>query len=121
MWLLSLVALSGMAISAGPSLQLTTALLTILGGILAIGASGTFNQIFEVDIDQNMDRTANRPLATQRIPILNAWIFGISLAMASLFVFFPDPVSRFLVIGEWPPTAACLTSANTVFLLPAEF
>ena len=88
MWLLSLVALSGMAISAGPSLQLTTALLTILGGILAIGASGTFNQIFEADVDQNMDRTANRPLATQRIPILNAWIFGISLAIASLFVFF---------------------------------
>tara|TARA_A100001037_G_scaffold207564_1_gene185922 strand:+ start:2645 stop:3901 length:1257 start_codon:yes stop_codon:yes gene_type:complete len=87
MWLLSLVALSGMAISAGPSLKLNTALLTILGGVLAIGASGTFNQIFEADVDQNMDRTSDRPLATKRIPILNAWIFGISLAVASILVF----------------------------------
>ncbi len=87
MWLLCLVAFAGMAVSARDSLSLNTIVLTLLGGILAIGASGTFNHIFEADLDRNMSRTANRPLATQKISISNAWIFGITLAIASILIF----------------------------------
>ncbi len=87
MWLLCLVAFAGMAVSARASLSLNTVVLTLLGGILAIGASGTFNHIFEADIDRNMSRTANRPLATQRISTTNAWCFGIALGGTSILIF----------------------------------
>lgn len=87
MWLLCLVAFAGMAVSARSSLSFNTIVLTLLGGILAIGASGTFNHIFEADLDKNMSRTANRPLATQKISKSNAWIFGITLATASTLIF----------------------------------
>ena len=87
MWLLCLVAFAGMAVSAKTSLSFNTTVLTLLGGIFAIGASGTFNHIFEVDLDRNMSRTANRPLATRKISLSNAWIFGIFLAITSVLIF----------------------------------
>ena len=87
MWLLSLVALSGMAVSSGPSLSLSDVFLTLLGGVLAIGASGTFNHLLESEVDKNMVRTSNRPLATSRINRSNAWFFGIFLTLGSFFIF----------------------------------
>lgn len=87
MWLLCLVAAAGMALAAGPSLRLSTVIATLSGGVLAIGASGTFNHVLERDVDQRMRRTADRPIATSAIPIRNAIAFGILLAVASVAIF----------------------------------
>jgi len=87
MWLLCLVASAGMALAAGPALSARTVALTLLGGVLSIGASGTFNHVFERERDRKMARTADRPVATDRIPRRNALAFGLLLAAASLFVF----------------------------------
>ena len=87
MWLLCLVAAAGMALAAGPQLTTRTVLLTLGGGVLAIGASGTFNHVLERDIDKRMDRTSDRPIATHRIPVANAMAFGVALAMAALVLF----------------------------------
>jgi protoheme IX farnesyltransferase len=89
MWLLCLVAAAGMALASatGPALTTRTVLLTLGGGVLSIGASGTFNHVLERDIDKRMDRTADRPIATHMIPVRNAMAFGILLAGAALTLF----------------------------------
>jgi len=89
MWLLSLVAGAAMALAAASGWQLTvdTVVLTLGGGVLAIGASGTFNHVFERDRDRRMSRTNDRPLATHAIPERNALVFGVTLTLLSVVVF----------------------------------
>jgi len=87
MWLLCLVAAAGMALAAGEELSTRTVLLTLGGGVLSIGASGTFNHVLERDIDKRMDRTSDRPIATHQLPVRNAMAFGIALAAGSLALF----------------------------------
>jgi len=86
-WLLSLVALAAMALAAGPRLDLHVAVATIVGGVLAIGASGTFNNVLERDRDRQMQRTEDRPLVTETIPLRRALGFGLLLSVASVVVF----------------------------------
>jgi len=87
MWLLCLVAAAGMALAAGSSLSVRTVVLTLGGGVLAIGASGTFNHVLERDRDRRMSRTSDRPLATYQVPARNAVVFGLGLAALSIAVF----------------------------------
>ncbi len=87
MWLLCLVAAAGMALAAGQELRVETVLWTLLGGVLSIGASGTFNHVLERDVDRRMQRTSDRPLAVDVIPVRNALAFGLLLTAASLFAF----------------------------------
>jgi len=87
MWLLSLVAAAAMTLAAGSSLEVRTIVLTLGGGVLAIGASGTFNHVLERDRDKRMSRTNDRPVATHQIPKSNAVTFGVALAMLSIWVF----------------------------------
>jgi len=51
-----------MGLAAGTSLDPGTAVATLTGGVLSIGASGTFNNVLERDVDRHMDRTADRPV-----------------------------------------------------------
>jgi protoheme IX farnesyltransferase len=89
MWLLCLVAAAGMALAAGPAdLTVRIVVLTLGGGVLAIGASGTFNHVLERDKDKRMSRTSDRPVATHQVPIPKAIAFGLALAALSLFVFY---------------------------------
>ena len=87
MWLLCLVASAGMALAAGPALDVRTIVLTLGGGVLAIGASGTFNHVLERDVDRKMARTSDRPLATHRVPVRNALAFGAALTVAATALF----------------------------------
>jgi len=87
MWLLCLVAAAGMALAAGSGLEIYTIVATLGGGVLAIGASGTFNHVLERDVDQKMSRTADRPLAVDLIPVRNALGFGLGLTALSLGAF----------------------------------
>ncbi|MFB6172911.1 MAG: heme o synthase [Haloarculaceae archaeon] len=87
MWLLCLVASAGMALASGPGLSVQTVVATLGGGVLAIGASGTFNHVLERDVDQKMQRTSDRPVATHQVPVRNALAFGVVLAVASVAAF----------------------------------
>jgi protoheme IX farnesyltransferase len=91
MWLLSLVAAAAMALAGGPpggpNLEVATVVLTLGGGVLAIGASGTFNHVLERERDKRMSRTNDRPVATHEIPESRAVAFGLTLAALSLAVF----------------------------------
>ncbi|MDL0143146.1 heme o synthase, partial [Halobacterium salinarum] len=92
MWLLCLVAGAGMALAssqlgAGQQLSAATVVLTLGGGVLSIGASGTFNHVLEREQDEKMARTDDRPVVTDRIPPRNALAFGVVLGVASLAAF----------------------------------
>ena len=88
MWLLCLVASAAMALAGGSTgLNPQVVLATLGGGVLSIGASGTFNHVLERDIDRRMSRTSDRPLATDLVPVRNAIAFGVVLALGSLALF----------------------------------
>ncbi|WP_394337321.1 heme o synthase [Halalkaliarchaeum desulfuricum] len=87
MWLLCLVAAAAMALAGGPGFTPGVVAATLVGGALAIGASGTFNHVLERDVDRRMQRTSDRPLATDLVPVGNAVAFGIILAGISLALF----------------------------------
>lgn len=92
MWLLSLLALAGMALATitGARLDGVTVVATLSGGVLAIGSAGTFNHVYERDRDRRMARTADRPVATDAVTPRRAALFGVGLflvSMAVLFVF----------------------------------
>lgn len=54
------------------------------GGLLVSGASVTINQILEKDLDKLMKRTQNRPLPTNRLTVLEAWIFALVIGSLGL-------------------------------------
>lgn len=90
MWLLCIVALAGMGLASASTsytLSSTMVLGTLLGGVLAIGASGTFNHVLERDIDRRMARTADRPIPQDLVPLRNAIAFGWILSVSSITVF----------------------------------
>ncbi|RAW44795.1 protoheme IX farnesyltransferase [Halorubrum sp. 48-1-W] len=87
MWLLCLVAAAAMALAGGPGFTPYTVTATLVGGALSIGASGTFNHVFERDVDKRMQRTNDRPLATDLVPVPHALAFGGLLTAVSLGLF----------------------------------
>ncbi|WP_155120569.1 heme o synthase [Haloprofundus marisrubri] len=88
MWLLCLVASAAMALAAGSDgLNPVTVAATLGGGALSIGASGTFNHVLERDIDRRMNRTNDRPLVTDLVPVRNAIAWGLFLSVVSLALF----------------------------------
>ncbi|KAB1188924.1 MULTISPECIES: heme o synthase [Haloferax] len=89
MWLLCLVASAAMTLAGTVSPGLTPQVIaaTLGGGVLSIGASGTFNHVLERDIDRRMQRTSDRPLAVDLVPVRNAVAFGVLLAVASVALF----------------------------------
>jgi protoheme IX farnesyltransferase len=86
-WLLCLVALASMGIAGGRTLGPGTVFATLTGGVLAIAASGTFNNVLERDLDRQMARTGDRPLVAGDIPVRRAVGFGLALALGSVAVF----------------------------------
>ena len=86
MWLLGLLALAGMALATvtGATLDGVTVVATVAGGFLAVGAAGTFNHVYERDRDSEMDRTADRPVATAVVGPRRATLFGVVLFAASM-------------------------------------
>ncbi|WP_436935967.1 heme o synthase [Halovenus marina] len=86
MWLLCLLALGGMglATTTGAALSGVTVVATLAGGVLAIGASATFNHVYERERDSQMERTADRPVATQTVEPARALTFGAALLVGSM-------------------------------------
>lgn len=68
--------------------RLGSVLVLIIGGMLVVGSSNAFNQIWEVDRDALMHRTRNRPLPAGRMKSSHAWgvavVSGL-LGLAALF------------------------------------
>lgn len=67
-----------------PVEKLPEILLTIIGSALVIGAAGTFNNLYDRDIDSVMTRTKKRPTVTGAIQPKSALLLGISMVLFGL-------------------------------------
>jgi len=79
--LLILTTVSAMYVAGTPDLLLV--FLTCLGGYLSAGGAGAVNHWYDRDIDAQMERTADRPVAAGRVSPRAALTFGIGLAVLS--------------------------------------
>jgi protoheme IX farnesyltransferase len=59
---------------------------TLLGGALAAGGASALNQYIDRDLDKNMQRTANRPLAAGRMFPAEGLAFGLALSIMSFYL-----------------------------------
>ena len=62
------------------------ALWTMLGGALAAGGSSALNQYIDRELDKNMQRTSQRPLAAGRMSAAEGLSFGLALCLASYYI-----------------------------------
>ncbi|MFB6165482.1 MAG: heme o synthase [Haloarculaceae archaeon] len=115
-WLLCLVALAAMVLARGAALDPVTAAGTLVGGVLAVGASGTFNHVLERDRDTEMERTADRPLVRHTVPVRRAIAFGVGLFVLSIATF--ATFGNALAAGLGVAAVAFYTVGYTVVLKP---
>lgn len=60
--------------------------LLLLGGFLTTGAANGLNQIFEKDLDKLMTRTGNRPVASGRLSVIEAYAVSLILGFLGAFI-----------------------------------
>lgn len=79
-------------------LDWSRALLVMLGGLAVTGSANTINQIFEIDLDRQMKRTAQRPLPLGVLSVAEAWVFVVVLGVIGLglLTYFFNPLAAAL-------------------------
>jgi heme o synthase len=72
-----------------------------LGGFLVTGASNGINQVIEKDYDKLMLRTANRPVATNRMSVTEASLVSMAMGISGVIIIatFLNPLSGWLALG----------------------
>nr|WP_234353989.1 heme o synthase [Gordonia iterans] len=86
-------------------------LITVIGGWMGAASANSLNMVADADIDQKMKRTQKRPLARHAVPVRNALVFGIVLAIASFLVLY------YGTGGKWlPPVLVMITIAFYVLV-----
>ena len=76
-------------------------LYTVIGGTFLAVSANVLNQIFEIETDKLMKRTAQRPLVTGVISIRNAYIFSLGLGSVgfSILYFLTTPLAAYIALG----------------------
>ena len=76
-------------------------LYTVIGGTFLAVSANVLNQIFEIETDKLMKRTAQRPLVTGVISIRNAYIFSLGLGSVgfSMLYFLTNPLAAYIALG----------------------
>ncbi|MDC0080683.1 heme o synthase [Flavobacteriaceae bacterium] len=70
------------------SFDIYTLTLLSIGGYCMVGASNSFNQIIERDIDALMDRTKNRPIPSNKISVNTAFYISVVLTIIGIVVLY---------------------------------
>ena len=70
------------------SFDIYTLTLLSIGGYCMVGASNSFNQIIERDIDALMDRTKNRPIPSNKISVNTAFYISVILTLIGIVVLY---------------------------------
>jgi protoheme IX farnesyltransferase len=72
-----------------------------IGGFLVTGSANGINQVIEKDFDKLMQRTANRPVATNRMSVIEASIFSgiIGIIGVSMIALFLNQISGILAFA----------------------
>ena len=86
MVLLLITGAGGLIVGAGGLPSAGLALATLGGLALACGGASALNHVLDRDIDTHMKRTAQRPVASGRVPPERALEFGLALSALSYVV-----------------------------------
>ena len=92
-------------------INFSSLLLLAFGGYCLVGASNTFNQIIEKDLDALMKRTMNRPIPSRRMSVNSALTIAVVLTILGLIsLYFLNPktamfgaISIFLYTSVYTP------------------
>jgi len=109
-WLLGLpgwagIALAGIGRDYGAA-DLLWALLIALGAVAMRGAGCTYNDIVDRDLDAQVVRTADRPLAAGTVTLRAAWAFLLAQCLAGLAVLLLLPLpAQIVALGSIPLVA----------------
>ncbi|WP_430432251.1 4-hydroxybenzoate octaprenyltransferase [Oceanicaulis sp.] len=99
-WLLAIPCWQGLALASVQAgldwMDLYWAILFGVGAIAMRGAGCTYNDIIDRDIDAQVARTADRPLAAGTVSLKQAWAFLIAQCGVGLLVLIQLPLSAIL-------------------------
>ncbi|MDO9262092.1 MAG: heme o synthase [Flavobacteriaceae bacterium] len=76
----------GYVLGADSSINFILLGILLLGGFLITGAANGLNQIFEKDLDKLMIRTTNRPVASGRLTVIEAYTVSLILGIVGVFL-----------------------------------
>ena len=98
--------------------SMSVAIATLIGGTLAAGSANAYNQVFDRDIDQLMERTKSRPLVRHVISPTESTIFATAVGLISLLIFwiFTTPLATlltFIAIAYYVLIYTALLKRNT--------
>ena len=80
-FLITVCAVTGIVVIPGHTLGAFQVFVLGLATLIASSAAGAFNQLYEGDLDAQMQRTRARPFATGRFQAGHHWYGGIALAL----------------------------------------
>ena len=88
-------------VAARPAPEALRTGLLIVGTVLAAGGVAALNQWLEVDTDARMERTADRPIPTGKVPDGSAFVLGMLMCIAALFLLFArvNPLSALFTLA----------------------
>jgi protoheme IX farnesyltransferase len=82
-FMLALTSAAGFYLGANKGFDAILFVNSMIGILLLAFGVATLNQVWEKDTDALMERTANRPLPTQKVTSIEALVFGISLCVVA--------------------------------------
>jgi 4-hydroxybenzoate polyprenyltransferase len=83
-WLLFWPCLYGLGLAGGLPARWDLALWMLLGAIAMRGAGCVYNDIVDRDLDAQVERTRNRPVASGVVSVKQAWVWLVSLSLFGL-------------------------------------
>jgi heme o synthase len=78
-------------------------ILLFAGGLLVTGSANAVNEIAERDTDAMMKRTANRPLASGRMSVEEAWTAATIMLIAGILIlwYYFNVLSAVIALASW--------------------
>lgn len=106
-WLLFWPCTYGLGLAGGLPARWDLALWMLLGAIAMRGAGCVYNDIVDRDLDAQVERTRNRPVASGAVSVTKAWVWLLSLALIGLIVLLQlRGAAQLVALGSLAPVAA---------------
>jgi protoheme IX farnesyltransferase len=101
--LMLLCATVGMFLATDSIIAFDLLLFTNLGIALVAGSAASVNHIIDAQIDTNMARTAQRPIAQGRVSVTSGILFSAVTGIAgiSILALLVNPLTAWLNLGSW--------------------
>lgn len=116
--ILMIPALWALFLSSNGNPPLILVFVVVLGSLATSAAGCVINDLFDRNIDNQVERTKTRPLASRALSVkVGIVVFFISLACAGGLAFFLTPLSFWLCVAA-VPFIVCYPLAKRVFPVP---